>query len=174
MEMGGKGTSGPDVSPMEWQSYKMAKQLWDSTTGLRSNILGGLQGSLSGDIPASLIPQYQEGRRGLEGQYGVARENILSSTPTGGGLTAALNDLETNRANAVGGLKAATLGDLYNTAQGVAFNMPSLAFQGMGQAGQTYAQKQSAQMGANAQAKSGKSGQAGALGMGLGRMMAGR
>lgn len=172
--MGGKNQSGPDVSPMEWQSYKMAKNLWETSTPMRSTILGQLQGVLGGELPEPLIPQYQMGRQGLEGQYGVARDNILSSLPSGGGMTQALTDLETNRANAVGGLKAGMLNDLYNTAQGVAFNMPSLAFQGMGQAGQTYAQKQGAQMAANSNAKSGKSGMMGMLGQGLGRYLSTR
>lgn len=133
--------------------------------------MGQLQGILGGNLPEPLIPQYQAGRQGLEGQYGVARENLLSSLPTGGGLTQALTDLETNRADAVGGLKANMLGDLYNTAQGVAFNMPSLAFQGMGQSGASYANKQSQQMAAQGAGKAGKAGMMGQLGQGMGMFL---
>lgn len=67
------------------------------------------------------LPVYSTSRSGLEDQYSVAKES-LGSMASGGGLTAALANLETARASDVGSIP----GDLYNTLMGYGMDLAGL------------------------------------------------
>lgn len=69
-----------------------------------------------GNFDPTVNPIYQAGRGTIEDQYGVAKENIIGNTPSGGQLTDKLADLETSRADALGGLAADSYQDLWNKA----------------------------------------------------------
>jgi hypothetical protein len=98
------------------QSADIARQLFEGSAGLRSGGTSQLEAFLgTGTLPAALqqtpLPPlantYAPARDALEAQYDVARENVLSRTPTRGGqLHDALVDVETRRAQALGGLSA--------------------------------------------------------------------
>jgi len=70
-------------------------------------------------LPA-FSPLYNMARTGLEDQYGVAKENILSNLPRGGAMGRALGNIETGRAKDVGSLQsqiaAPLISDIYNKA----------------------------------------------------------
>ena len=95
---------------------QIARQLFDEASPLRGTNLNELaQFAQTGQLPTALRtgldPLYATGREGLESQYGVARENILSSIPSRGGqLNRQLADLEKARAGAVGTLRSDILG----------------------------------------------------------------
>ena len=91
-------------------------------------------------LPA-FSPLYNMARTGLEDQYSVAKENILSTLPRGGGMARQLGNLETGRAKDVGSLQsqisAPIISDLYNKAYNAGFvTAPTQAMGGLGAAGQ--------------------------------------
>jgi len=91
---------------------RIAKELFDSTATLRNTGINSLQNFLlTGNIPTGLQMgfdrQYDVGRAGMEDQFNVARERLLSSSPVRGGqLNDQLAQLEMQRAGAVGNLAA--------------------------------------------------------------------
>ena len=89
-------------------------------------------------------PLYQLARTGLESQYGQARENIMASSPRGGGLAENLANLEMSRAQQAGSLPATIaaplIQDIYNKAYGVAFGAPQTTLSGLGGAASSYNQ----------------------------------
>jgi hypothetical protein len=106
------GNAAGDASDAANLQAQIAKQLFDEASPLRQmNQQELAQFVATGQLPTafrtSLDPIYATGREGLEGQYNVARENILSSTPMRGGqLNAALADLAKSRASSVGRLRS--------------------------------------------------------------------
>lgn len=90
----------------------IAKQLFESTGGLRGLSLAGLEEfQRTGELPTALQVGLQDvrttGRQDIEQQYQAARQNLLQNIPARGGqLTKALLDLERRRADAVGRLNA--------------------------------------------------------------------
>lgn len=91
---------------------QVAEQLFRETGPLRGAGINQLNSFLqTGNLPIPLQTSLQgiltTGREGLEQQYGVARNNILSRIPSQGGqLNAQLAALEMNRASQVGRLGA--------------------------------------------------------------------
>lgn len=95
----------------------------------------------AGVIPPSLLPVFAPLREATEAQFDVARENILGRTGARGGqLTQALSDVETGRAQAIGGLEAPLRQQLFNQALGISFGVPSGSQAGLASATQALTQ----------------------------------
>lgn len=138
-------------NPYEKQLAGYASSMWDQTQAPRTyigqdweqffNPAAGRQYDPS-QLPA-FSPLYNMARTGLEDQYSVAKENILSSLPRGGGMARQLGNLETGRAKDVGSLQsqisAPIISDLYNKAYNAGFvTGPTQAMGGAGGAAQTW------------------------------------
>ena len=112
-------------------------------------------------------------KQSLESQYQRAKQNIMASTPSGGNLTGALTGLEATRASTMGALPAelssGILGDMLNTAYGVAFQAPQTSIAGLGSAGSTYGNRQAAAMAQSAQDTQSSYGLLGGVGEGIGK-----
>lgn len=119
---------------------QIARQLFSEASPLRQMNLAELeQFTRSGLLPiglrAGLDQIITSGREGLEGQYNVARENILSRTPVRGGqLNKTLADLEMARAGSIGRFGADVLGQYELPIRQNLFNIGVNA--GMGQSTQ--------------------------------------
>ena len=175
---GGKSVPKATVNPFEKQLAAMSGEMYKASGPLRDSLYPQMQNVLQGGYDVTQNPQYRPAytlaRGPLESQYNVARENVMGSTPRGGGLTKALTGIEQSRAQQVGSLPSqiggGILSDLTNKAYGTAFSVPGQAMQGLGSAASTFGSRQSAQMQAHAQANAGKSGMFGSLGQGLGML----
>ena len=125
---------------------QIAKQLFDEASPLRGTNLNELaQFAQTGELPTALRtgldPLYATGREGLESQYNVARENILSQNPARGGqLNRQLADLEKARAGSVGTLRSNILGqyelplrsNLFNLGVNTGLGQSTQGLQGLG------------------------------------------
>lgn len=132
----------------------IAKDLWETTGGLRSASTGQLETFLqTGQFPKSLdLPIqdiYRTGREGMEDQYQVAREQLLNSTPSEGGqLNDQLRDLSVSRAQSVGGLEAQIKAqlevplaqNLFASALSTGYGQPPIALSGLQMAGGQFGQ----------------------------------
>src|SRR3990172_8170849 len=92
--MGQKGDGSEEAAATQTQ---IARQLFGESTGLRKGIIGELEAILG--FPQSAKPvegepsrptgvlegAFRPAREALESQFGVAREQILSSVPSRGG-----------------------------------------------------------------------------------------
>lgn len=100
-------------------------------------------------------PMFGTLKNAIESQYGRARENVISSTPAGGGLVSALSNLERGRADAlttgIGGLAQDELNRAFSLATG---GMQS-GFGGLSNAANIQAQLAAADAQRNSAAKSG-------------------
>jgi len=80
------------------------------------------QSFLSGGLDVTQSPMYGALKSGIEGQFGTARNNILSSLPQGGALLEALAGLEGQKAGAmatgIGGLASDELNRAYGLGTG--------------------------------------------------------
>lgn len=126
-------------------SAQIAQQLFSETGPLRAAGLQGLQGFLqTGTLPTGLNVGLDKilttGREGLEGQYNVARQNILGRTPgQGGQLNAQLAALEIARAGQIGRLGAdiqaqyemPLRSQLFSSSLGLGFGAPSQSIAGL-------------------------------------------
>lgn len=99
--MGGSSSSDRQASEASRFQMEMARALFNQTDPLRRNLISQSQDFLSGDQDVSASPVFRAMRSQIEGQYGVARNNIIGDTPTGGALTQALVELEGGRADAL-------------------------------------------------------------------------
>jgi len=136
-----------ELADMAKRTYGQASNLWNQTQPARDWFAEDWKSFLRPDqgqaydpykLPA-FQPLYGLARTGLEDQYGVAKENILSGLPRGGAMGRALGNLETGRAKDVGSLQASIsapiIQDLYNKAYGTAWTTaPAQAFAGYGSA----------------------------------------
>jgi hypothetical protein len=152
---------------------QIARQLFEQATPLRLANTGALTdfattGQLPVGLRAGLDPIYATGREGLENQYNVARENLMSRIPMRGGqLNAGLANLEQQRASAVGGLRSNILAqyelpirqNLMQMGVNAGLNQSTQGLQGIGQSANNFMQLANA-----ASAQAGQGGQtAGAL-----------
>lgn len=137
---GGKGGGGSTkASAYEKTMAKIANALFEESTPLRQDLTSQYEDFAAGNYnPEELpgyAPLYSTSRAGMEDQYNVAKENVISNTASGGALTSALSDLETSRAQEVGSLPAtissSLVNDLMNKSYGVAYQTPSTAIQGL-------------------------------------------
>lgn len=198
--MGGGGNSGYSVqvpareeNPYTSQLAAMASNLWGQTAPIRTSFtdqyfMPFLQGNYNPETLPAFSPLYNLNRQNVEGQYNVAKDNILANTPRGGSMTNALAGLEKGRADTLGTttntLSSGLINDLWNKAYNTGWvTAPAQAMGGMGGAATTeqsslnnylgaemQAQQLMAQQYAanNAQNQQGKTSGMGLLGTGLG------
>lgn len=137
------------------QLAAISQRVLDEAAPLKNALMSRyLNFAESGFDPAQL-PQYGSLKNSVDQQYGRARENILSSTPSGGGLISALSNLEGQRAGSL----ATGLGGLADNemarALGLATGQQPAALGGLSSAAQSQgniALAQSQQAAGNAQA----------------------
>jgi len=179
--MGG-GSKTPPPSPYETTLADIAKQTFEQSDPIRQAFLSQFGSLMSGGFDPQksplFAPMYSSARSGLEGQYDVAKENILAGTPRGGGQVEALANLEGNRADKIGAipgmLSTDILTDLLNKSYGMAFGAPQQSMSGLSSAAGTYSNRAGAADMAAAQQQSALYGGLGTmLGMGGGMALAG-
>jgi hypothetical protein len=149
--MGGssKGKQQPTSSPYEGAQARIAEETYKNTAPVRDTLLLQMEDFLKGGLDPSksplYAPMYANSRSGLEAQYNVAKDNIMGSTPRGGGQTSALTGLESDRAGNIGNAQNNVLTSIFNDilqkTYGVAFNAPQQSMAGLGQAGSSYASR---------------------------------
>src|SRR3990167_4971453 len=156
--MSGKG-GGDDGGSAGSIQEQLAAALAEQTDPLRRMLLGRSERVVGGDLGAS--PVFSAMKNQAEGQYNVAKSNIIGSTPAGGALTAALAGLEGDRADTL----TQGAGAVYDTeiarALGLATGQTGQAMTGLSSAASLQA--------AQAQAEADREGaMLGALGTGVG------
>lgn len=151
-----------DKSPDEPKSSKIAaeiqRDLYNRTSGIRTNVLDELTNASMGGWNPSESPMWGPARGVIEDQYGVAKDNIMANLPKGGQLNEGLMDLDTSRARSLGDLAGQIGSDYWNKSYGLASGVPQQASSTLGMLG-------SQQMQAEAQATAGKAGMMGDLGL---------
>ena len=157
--MGDKGNE-PDSSRM---AEKMAGKYWDEARPMLKKY--GKRGNqfMRGDFDPTASPMYESGRLGIENQYDVAREGLISNMPAGGQLFSEMGDLGVDRASALTGLEGGIAQDEYNKAYGFLTGAPQAS---MG----TLASLAGSQAAAQSQETGAKYGGLGEIGGGLGMM----
>lgn len=157
---GGKGGGG---SGSEKALSRIAQEMYTGTAPIRGPLIEELTQAVGPGYDPATSPMFDPLKRGLEGQYGTAREGILAGLPAGGVQQEALANLETGRAQSLSDMMAQIQSDMLNRAYGAAFQAPGQAMTGLAQAGQLGAQRQA-----------GTQGMLGQLGMGLGYFLGGQ
>lgn len=168
---GGSGGGTTQISPLEQTLSDISKEMYSTTSGLRTSLLDHynkvLEGNYDYKSDEAYAPLFATAKQGIEDQYGVARQNIMGSTPRGGGLTKALSNIETARASDMGtvpmNLQSQIANSLFNQATGTAWNAPQTSISALGQANNTYGMRMMQQQASAAQGKSG-------LGQGIGSL----
>ena len=158
---GGKGSDGGGSGK---KLEKMAKDYYEKTDPMRQSMIGNYENFLGGDYDVSQNPVWGPSRDVLEGQYDVARENVISNVPKGGALTEQLTNVDTARAEGLGGLASNIAQDEYNKAYGMATGAPGQSFGAMSNLAGQQAMAQSQQT-------AGKYGALGDMGMGAGYVL---
>jgi hypothetical protein len=165
------------------QIRRIANEIFTQTAPLRQFSTSNLTNFLrDGTLPLALESGFERqlttGREGLESQFGVARENILSRVPSRGGqLNEQLADLETSRAGRIGLLEADIEGQrnalrpgLFSSAISTGFGVPPQTIAGLnaaaGQFGNVAARAQQEQLQREQQKKEKVSGLGSAVGFG--------
>ena len=147
-------------SPAADLQARIASQLFNQTDPLRQGLIGRSTDFINGGgIDNS--PTYSALKAQAEPLYNQARENIISSTPAGGGLTAALAGLEGDRARALTEARGTVNESELARAMALATGSTGATMSGLGSAGSIQAALAEAQ--ANRE-----SGMLGALGTGVG------
>jgi len=78
---------------------RLGEQLVGEVTPLRKELINDAATFFEGGRAVTDLPEFRASKSASEAQFTRAKDNIISSTPTGGGLTAALAGLEANRAS---------------------------------------------------------------------------
>jgi hypothetical protein len=144
---------------------QMAQKMFQETDPFRQgmynnwNTLMGQGDGMAWDVSAN--PVWAPAKSTIEEQYQNANRNIIANMPTGGGMTSAMTDLESGRAQSLGELTSTIAMDDYNKMYGSAFGAPQTSTSAM-----TTLAGQEAM--ANAQEQAGKFGAMGGIGQGLG------
>jgi hypothetical protein len=152
---------GGDNKKWDKAAANIAQDIYAGTSPNRKRLLSNQENFLEGDYDISQNPVWGAGRGVIEDQYSVAEENVIGATPRGGALTDQITNLESNRADALGGLAAQVSQDEYNKTYGAAFGAPQQSMSTL-----TALSGQNAM--ANAQESAGKMGAMGDLGLGAG------
>ena len=112
--------------------------LWNATSSLRASTEQTLNQVLGGGRPENMRIFAPE-REAVENQVRVARENILSTTPTRGGqLNQALTNVELARAGTLGQMEADIRRQAFREALGVGFQVPAAAIGAISRAGDIF------------------------------------
>lgn len=144
---------------------EISKALYAETDPLRRAMLERSGAFVGGNLDVTQSPQYAALKRGAESQYDRARQNIISTTPTGGALTRALAQNEYAKAGALTQGAGNIASQEQQIAYGLATGTPlSTSFGGLGSAAALQGQQAQAQAQQNAAAK-------GALGTGAGALL---
>ena len=118
---------------------RISQQLFSESTPIRQNLNRNALDFLQGDRDVTGTPAFASLKGMIESQFGRARDATIGSTPTGGGLTSALTNLEGQRAfSLVQGTAALTENEL-SRALTLGTGLVPTAVGGLGQAGQTQA-----------------------------------
>jgi len=96
----GKSSSSSDAAGQAAQSQqRLAERLVREVGPLRRELINDAGEFVSGDRDVTGLPEFGAFKDAAEGQFNVARDNIIANTPEGGGLVAALANLEGDRAS---------------------------------------------------------------------------
>lgn len=143
--MGGKGgsDSGSDATQLYNTMADISKAMYEEATPVRQGVMDMTTNILSGDYSPRILPAYaplySEAKKSTEAQYGNARNSILESTPRGGQLYSALNDLAMQRASQVGSLSSnltsSLVSDIINRGFQGAYGASGTATSGLSSAG---------------------------------------
>jgi len=109
----------------------MGQEWWNQTAPIRSGVTSRLTDFLQGNFDPTASALYAPSKMAIEDQYGVARENLVSALPSGGGMYDAMAALEGNRARSLADTVANIAGDEYSKAYGVATSSPQMSMSGM-------------------------------------------
>jgi hypothetical protein len=116
----------------------LAGELFGQTRPLRTTTIDTLLRVLQGERPENFRVFAPE-REALEGQFRNAQANTIAQTPTRGGqLYANLNALEAQRALGVASQESDVRRNAFAQALSVGFGTPSVAFGGLGAAGNLF------------------------------------
>ena len=123
-----------DIAAYEnWKIAKeqlaMQKDVFNQQKPIRDKLFSQYGDILSGKFDPSADPMFSPafaiGKKGIEDQYKIAKDNILAGTARGGGQISALGDLEGVRAEQSASLPAMLsekiIGDITNRATGSVF-----------------------------------------------------
>jgi hypothetical protein len=179
---GGKGgSSTTTTNPYAATESQISQELYDTTKPLREALLPKYQSAIAGGYDyrsdPAYAPLFAAAKGGIESQYGQARQSILGSTPSGGGLTKALSNLDIARASDLGtvpmNLQNQIAQKLLGEATSTAWGTPQISIGGLGNAGAIYGQQVAQEQAAANQGKAGLgSGIGSLLGMGIGTAFA--
>ena len=103
----------------------------------REELYPQLLSILSGETDMEETPFYGNMRRPLEEQYGVARRNIEARGGGTGRLASTLANLESRRAEEVGGIPGRLYQSLFSTGMGLASGKPEMGVQAYGDIART-------------------------------------
>ena len=96
----GKETSSSDAAGRAATAQqRLGESLVKEVGPLRRGMIDDASQFVLGNRDVTGLPEFRASKSASEAQFGRAKDNIISSTPTGGGLTAALAGLEANRAS---------------------------------------------------------------------------
>jgi len=129
---------------------KLAQQLVGETTPLRQNLISDAGQFVSGDRDVTGLPEFAAFKNSAESQFSRAKDSIIANTPEGGGLTAALTQLEGNRAGNQASFTGALAGDEVTRALQLATFGAAQGTQGLGNAGAVQASRAGSQAAENA------------------------
>ena len=157
--MGGKN----DEPKSSQAAARIAEALYQQTDPLRQGIIERGEQFMAGGFDPTMMPTYDIGKRGIEQQYDVARQNILGNLPEGGRMIDAMAQTEYSRANQLSNLSSAIAQDEYNKLYGLATGAPQTSMSTLANVGASQAAMQ-------AQTAAGKMGALGDIGSGAGIM----
>ena len=132
----------PAPTPAADAQARIAQQLFDESSPIRRELGADSLAFLQGDRDVTQGAGFAGLKDIIESQFGRARESVIGSTPTGGGLTSALTDLEGNRASSLVRGTAALNESELNRALTLGTGLVPSAIGGLGSAG--FVQGQSA------------------------------
>jgi hypothetical protein len=150
----GKGGD-PAQNPYAVQLAELSKKLFEQTDPLRTGLIDRSNAFVSGNMDITASPMYAGLKSAVDSQFGRARDNTIARTAAGGGLTDALVDLETGRANTMAQGTGQLASDEMNRAMGLGTGLLPIGSGGLGQAANLQGQQIAMQQQQDAQAKQG-------------------
>ena len=129
---------------------QLANKLIGQSDPTRQALFDDAEQFLSGGRDVTSLPEFGAFKNAAEGQFTNARENIIANTPEGGGLTAALTQLEGQRAGNLAGFSGKLASDEVNRALQLATFGAAQGSQGLSSAGFLQGQRAQGQSAENA------------------------